>query len=197
MKSRALWVVSVALLTALGACASSPERFYTLHSVAETTEKPLAVSVSVGPVDIPAIVDNPAIILSIGPSEVEVDDSAHWASPLQDNIAHAVAGDLTALLGTQRVTLSADTWTQTPDYRVAIEVERFASAPGEAATLDALWAIRDRHGRVLREGRTTVREATQGSGIGALAAAHSQALARLSADVAAAIRALGEPKSAG
>jgi len=196
MRSTALWVTSVVLLMALGGCASKPERFYTLHSVAERTETPLAVSVSVGPIDIPAIVDNPAIILSVGPSQVEVDDLAHWASPLQDSIAHAVAGDLTALLGTERVTLSADTWTQTPDYRLAIEVERFDSTPGEAATLDAVWTIRDRHETVVREGRTTVREATQGSGIGALAAAHSRALARLSADVAAAIRSLGEPKSA-
>jgi uncharacterized protein len=188
--SRALWA-ACALLAALGACASRPERFYTLRSVAEPTSTPLAVSVSVGPVALPSIVDTPAIILDVGPDEVEPDDAAHWASPLGDSIAHAVAGDLTALLGTRRVTLSTDTWSATPDYRVAIEVERFESVPGEAATLDAVWTIRNGHDSVAHEGRTTVREATQGSGIGALAAAHSRALARLSADIAAAIRKLG------
>ena len=195
-RSTALGIAQVALLIALCACASKPERLYTLHSVADTTNTPIAVSVAVGPVAIPAIVDSPAIILSVGPSEVQADDVAHWASPLQDSIAHAVAGDLSALLGTERVTLSADTWSQAPDYRVAIEVERFESAPGEAATLDAVWTVRDSHDAVAREGRTTVREATRGGGIGELAAAHSRALAQLSADIAAAIRALGEPTSA-
>lgn len=196
IRSTATWVTRVALLIALGACASKPERFYTLHSVAESSGTPLAVSVSVGPVAIPASVDNPAIVLTVGPSEVRVDDFDHWASPLQDSIAHAVAGDLSALLGSERITLGSDTWTQTPDYRVGIEVDRFDSAPDEAATLDAVWTIRDRDGGVAREGRTTVREATRGSGIGELASAHSRALARLSADIAAAIRALGKAKSA-
>jgi uncharacterized protein len=196
IRSTTLRAACVALLIALSACASKPERFYTLQSVAETTETPSAVSVSVGPVTIPAIVDTPAIVLTVGQSEVQLDDAAHWASPLQDSIAHVVAGDLSALLGTERVTLSSDTWTQALDYRVAIEVQRFESVPDEAATLDAVWTIRDSHGTVAREGRTTVREATQGGGIGELAAAHSRALARLSADIAAAIRSLGEPKSA-
>lgn len=196
IRTTALWSAQLALLIALGACASKPERLYTLHAVAETTQTPLAVSVAVGPVVIPAIVDSPAIILTVGPSEVQPDDVAHWASPLQDSIAHAVAGDLSVLLGTERVTLSADTWSQSPDYRIAIEVERFESALGEAATLDAVWTIRDGHDAVAREGRTTVREATQGSGIGELAAAHSRALAQLSTDIAAAIRSLGGPTSA-
>ncbi len=194
--SRARWVATAALLTALGACASKPERFYTLQPVARRTETPLDVSVAVGPVAIPAEVDTPSIMLSVGPSEVQPDDVAHWASPLQNAIALAVEGDLSALLGTRRVTLSADPWTQRPEYRVGIEVERFESAPGDAATLDAVWTIRGPHDTVLREGRTTAREATRGRGIGDLAAAHSRALARLSADVAAAIRTLGEPRSA-
>lgn len=186
----------IALLVAIGACASKPERFYTLRPLAEKTQASLAVSVSVGPITIPAIVDTPAIVLSVGESEVQPDDAAHWASPLQDNIAHAVAGDLSALLGTDRVTLSSDTWSQTPDYRVAIEVERFESVPDEAATLEAVWAIRDSHGIAVREGRTNVTEATQGRGVGELAAAHSRALVRLSTDIAAAIRSLRESKSA-
>jgi uncharacterized protein len=41
----------------------------------------------------------------------------------------------------------------------------------------------------VRTGRTVAREATQGPGYEALAAAHSRALATVSADIAAAIRA--------
>jgi uncharacterized protein len=46
-----------------------------------------------------------------------------------------------------------------------------------------------------RSGRTDAREPVQGQGFDALAAAHSQAIARVSADIAAAIRAEAEQKS--
>lgn len=184
--------IGLALLAALGACASRPARFYTLNEAAAATTTPMAVSVSVGPVSIPAIVDTSTIMVSVGPSEVRPDDFARWASPLRDSIAHALAGDLTALLGTARVTLSTQVWSQAPDYRVAIEVERFESAPGDAATLEALWMVRRSDGAE-REGRTTVREETGGSDMSAVAAAHSRALARLGADIAQAVRALGPP----
>jgi uncharacterized protein len=187
-----LMAAAVVLSIALSACASQPAHFYTLNSAATLTAAPLAVSVSVGPVSIPAIVDNSTIMASVGASEIRPEDFARWAAPLRDGIAHAVAGDLAALLGTERVTLSADTWSQTPDYRVAIEVERFESAPGQAATLDAVWTVRGSEDHLVREGRTTVREETQGADMGALAAAHSRALVRLSADIAQAIRSLSQ-----
>ena len=186
-----LQAATVALLMALDGCASKPERFYTLDAAAESTAAPLNVSVSVGPVSIPAMVDTSAIMVSVAPSEVQPNDLAHWASPLRESIAQAVAGDLSALLGTARVSLAADAWTQRPDYRVAIEVDRFESVIGEAATLDALWLVR-RNDTVLQEGRTTVREQTHGQDMGALAAAHSRALARLSEDIAGAIRSVNQ-----
>jgi len=186
-------IAVAALLSALAACASKPARFYTLTPAADATSTPLAVSVSVGPISIPAIVDNSTIMVSVSQSEIHPDDFARWASPLRDNIAHAVAGDLSALLGSERVTLTADTWSQTPDYRVAIEVGRFESIPGEAASLDAFWTVRRTRDGVAREGRTTLREPTQGTDMSALASAHSRALARLSEDIARAIRSLNQP----
>lgn len=185
----ALAAVGMVLSIALGGCASRPARFYTLSASASSTNTPLPVSVSVGPVSIPALVDTSTIMVSVGPSEVRPDDFALWASPLRDNIAHAVAEDISALLGTARVSLAAQTWGPTPEYRVAIEVDRFESAPGEAATLDALWIVR-RRDNVAREGRTSVREETRGADMSALAAAHSRALARMSEDIAGAIRSL-------
>jgi uncharacterized lipoprotein YmbA len=92
------------------------------------------------------------------------------------------------MLGTPRVTLSP----QTPniDYRAAIEVQRFESAPGEAATLDAVWTVsHDADGRS-RTGRTTAREAASDKSYDALTAAHSRAVARLSRDIADAVRTL-------
>ncbi len=55
--------------------------------------------------------------------------------------------------------------------------------------VDAVWAVRKTAGGNTRSGRTIAREAVQGEGFDALAAAHSRALAKVSADIAAAIRA--------
>jgi uncharacterized lipoprotein YmbA len=109
-------------------------------------------------------------------------------------IASTVAGDLVVLLGTQEgaSALLADF---TPDYRVTIDVQRFESVQGQAATLEAVWTVRKTAGSEIRSGRTVAREPVQGQGFDALAAAHSQAVAKMSADIAAAIRGESQQKS--
>ena len=86
--------------------------------------------------------------------------------------------------------MSPQALTSGVDYRAAIEVQRFESALGEAATLEAVWAVsRDADGRACT-GRTTAREAVPDKTYEALAAGHSRAVARLSRDIAEAVRAL-------
>lgn len=172
----------------LSSCSSQPARYYTLSPVSAETKTPLAISVSVGPVTIPEIDDSALIMLTVGPNEVRPNDFARWASPLRDNIGRAVADNLVALLGTPRVTLASDTSGAPADYRIAVDVERFDSVLGQAAVLDAVWTVRRTADGVVRLGRTTVREPTQGTDVSALAAAHSRAVEHLSAEVAEAIR---------
>jgi uncharacterized protein len=181
------------LCAALSGCSSAPARFYTLTAVASETAAPVPVSVAVGPVSIPVVVDSATVVVSAGPNEVRPDDFNRWASPLQDNIARVVAANLVALLGTGRVALASDALLADPDYRVTIEVQRFESVPGQAAALEAVWSVRRAADGAARVGRTTVREGVQRSDFGALAAAHSRALARLSEDLAGAVRGLITP----
>ena len=94
------------------------------------------------------------------------------------------------MLGTPRVTLSPPALSADADYRAAIEVQNFESAPGEAATLDAVWSVVRARDAKSWTGRTTVRETTTGQGYDAVAAAHSRALARLSQEVAEGVRTL-------
>jgi uncharacterized lipoprotein YmbA len=75
-----------------------------------------------------------------------------------------------------------------PSFRVTISVQRFESARGDAALVEAVWAVRATAGGAPRTGRTLAREPVQGDGYAALAAAHSRALAKLSSDIAEAIR---------
>ncbi len=123
-------------------------------------------------------------------NQVWLDEFNRWASPLQNNIAHVVADNLVAMLGTPRVSLFPQALNADADYRVAIDVQTFQSSPGEAATLAAMWIVRRVKDGKTSTGRTALRETTQGKGYDALVAAHSRALARLSQDIADAIRAL-------
>jgi uncharacterized protein len=124
-----------------GACASPPSRFYTLSAGAAPAATASNLSVAVGPVSVPAVVDRPEIVVSTGPNQVRLEEFNRWAAPLQNGIARVVAENLVAMLGTPRVTLSSQSSAEA-DYRAVIEVQGFDSAPGEAATLDAVWTVR-------------------------------------------------------
>jgi uncharacterized protein len=189
-------LISSALITAVAAgCSTAPARFYSLASTATADgTPPTHVSVMVGPVTIPASVDQPEFVVQLAANRVEVNEFNRWVAPLSDGIARAVAGDLVVMLGSPDVA-TAQLTNFTPDYRVTIDVQRFESIQGDAAIVEAVWTVRKTAGGDTRSGRTVAREPVQGQGFDALAAAHSRAIAKLSADIAAAIRAQAEQKT--
>ena len=179
------------LVMLVAGCSSSPpSSFYTLSAGAVPTTTTSNLSVIVGPVSVPEVVDRPQMVVSLGPNQVRLDEFNRWALPLRNNISLVVAENLMGLLGTSKVILSSQTTSADAEYRAVIEVQRFESAPGEGATLDAVWTVRRIKDGKAETGRTTQRETVQGNGYDALAAAHSRALARLSQDIAKALRTL-------
>jgi len=195
MKRRIAATAAVCALAALIAgCRTQQSHLYTLSPSATATgkagESASNLSVIVGPVSIPSLVDTPQIAVSVGPNQVWLDEFNRWASPLPNNIAHVVADNLVAMLGTPQVSLFPQPLNAEADYRVAIDVQTFQSAPGEAASLAVVWIVRRVKDGKMLTGRTVMREPTQGKGYDALVAAHSRALARLSQDIADAIRTL-------
>ena len=175
-------------------CASPPSHFYTLNagaaSAAATDAASSGLIVVVGPVSVPAVVDMPQIVVRTGTNQISVDEFNRWASPLQSNISHVVTDNLVVMLGTPRVMLYQQAQNTEGDYRVSIDVQTFESAPGDAATLSAVWIVRRMKDGKTQIGRTAVREPTPDKSYQALAAAHSRALSRLSEDIANAIRML-------
>jgi uncharacterized lipoprotein YmbA len=190
MRCVAALMICTALVLAIGCASTPPSRFYTLSAVTGPAAPPSSISVAVGPVSVPADVDRPQFVVSTGPNQVELDEFNRWAAPLQNSISRVVAENLVMMLGTPRVTLYPQTLSADADYRAAIEVQSFASAPGEAAMLDAVWTVRRMKDGKTETGRTTVREPVREKSFDALAAAHSRAVGRLSQDIAGAVRAL-------
>jgi uncharacterized lipoprotein YmbA len=189
-------LISILVMAVLAVgCSTAPSRFYSLASTSTADgTPPTTAAVMVGPVTIPAAVDQPEFVVQVAPNRVEVNEFNRWVSPLNDSIARAVAGDLVVLLGTPEVA-NSQLANFIPDYRVTIDVQRFESIQGQAAVVEAVWTVRKSAGGEVRSGRTVAREAVQGQGFDALAAAHSQAIAKMSGDIAAAIRAEAEQKS--
>jgi uncharacterized lipoprotein YmbA len=173
----------------VGCSRTATARYYTLDSTATPDAAPAShKTVTVGPVSVPASVDQPQFVVQVAPNRVEVDEFNRWVAPLGDSIARAVAGDLAVLLRTPDVA-TGPLANFDPAYRVTINVQRFDSIRGQAAVVEAVWTVRRTADGKTRSGRTVAREAVQGDGFDALAAAHSRALARMSGDIANAIRA--------
>ena len=192
MRLRLAFAVSCAAIALAAGCASPNSRFYTLSAAPSAPPAAASpeLSVAVGPVSVPAAVDRPQIVVTVGANQVQLDEFNRWVSPLANNIARVVAENLVVMLGTPRVTLFPQTLSAGVDYRAAIEVQRFESTPGVAATLDAVWTVsRTADGRS-RTGRTTAREAAADKSYDAIAAAHSRGVARLSQDIAEAVQTL-------
>jgi hypothetical protein len=189
MKHLHLVVACLAALL-LAACGSSPkERYYTLTADASApVTGTSALSIAVGPVTVPEAVDQPQIVAQVGANQVAMYEYQRWASPLKGEIARVIAANLAQELGTPRVWSYAQATLPKRDYQVLVDVQRFDSVLGEAVTVEALWTIRPAEGGKAKTGRSSVRQATAGDGFDALAAAHSRALARVSQDIAAAIR---------
>jgi len=183
------WPALLLAAVALAGCSSPPKtNFYTLVPAAASApaDGKSAYSVAIGPVGVPDSLDRPQMVVRSGANQVSINEFERWAGPLKSEIALAIAENLKPLLGGA----SVFTYPQGEgaDVSVSVDVQRFDSAPGESAAVDVLWQVRPAKGTP-RSGQTSVREAAGAAGYDALVAAHGRALAAVSRDIAAAIRA--------
>lgn len=188
MRTRCAVSIALAGLVFAGCGASAPARFYTFQSNATGDGLPPAsYGIVVAQVSVPAVVDRPQFVVQVAPNRVEIDEFNRWAAPLGETIADAVATDLGVRLGTPNVA-TAMRASFAPAYRVTIDVQRFDSIAGEAAVIEAVWAVTTVGSGRMLSGKTIARESVQGDGFDALAAAHSRAVTQLTRDIATAIR---------
>jgi len=186
--TRLPWLAALAAIVT--ACGTAPkESFYTLAGPGSAPAPASSqVSIYVGPVVVPESVDRTPMVVRTGPNEVDIDDFHRWAEPLKTAIPRVVAEHLMRELGTARVMASRAS--NVPfDYRVSIEIQRLDTSFTEGSTLDALWTITStKGGTPPRTGRTVATERAPSADHAGVAAAHSRVIARLAADIAAALK---------
>lgn len=190
-----LAVVLSCLLPLLAGCSTPAAHYYSLRA-AEAASSPArpaapagsasAFAISVLPVTVPESVDRPQIVVQSAaiPGQVVPLNEYQWVGTLRDELRGALSASLTSRLGV--VDIGAGARPQgLPLWQVEFRVERFDSRYDQEAVLGATWRLSSsglrRDEVVVCHGE--VRQAA-GLGIGALVAAHGEALERLAAQIA-------------
>ena len=195
MTTRCL-ALSIAAL-ALTACASTPPQYYTLLSPAAvaSTLASNAFQIEVLPVDIPAQVESPQMVIRSAAGEMSKAEGHRWIAPLDAEIRGALSADLSQQLGARDVYgLTYGNTLKT--YRVALKVQRFDSAPGAYARIDAVWTVTALDQPKAISACSSSVSQTIGAGYDALALGHQQALATIAAQIARSISALQAGRAA-
>ena len=196
-------------LAALGiaACSSvaDPTKYYVLAQAppAATSARQASAdtgpTIGVGPVSVPGYLDRTQVVTRGAGDEVDVSMYHRWAEPLESGIAQALASELAARMGTERVAVFPwrGTLTRVLDYQVAVAVVRFDGTPGRDVTLDARWRVVDKDGREVAAKRSTIVQPVSGGGYPPLVAGMNQALGGLGREIAAEIQAASGKRAAG
>jgi uncharacterized lipoprotein YmbA len=189
-------LAAAAVCTILAGCTEPGEPMR--HYVIDATEQRGAVRqvsaqqgpiIALAPVTLPEYLNQNGIVTRNSRNEITRSESHVWAGPLSEEIGRAVAENLSALLPTDRVTLSATRRSIPVDYSIDIEIARFEHVESSSTVdLVARWLVfRGDERTVLMMRRSQVQRPISGAEYRDTAAAMSEALAVLSEEIAAAI----------
>jgi uncharacterized lipoprotein YmbA len=192
-----LLVLATAVL--LSGCGSSPPpvEFYTLNSLSGMTPQASPagadqnISIGIGPVEIPDILDRPQIVTRTGPNKLRIDEFHRWAGPLKAGFAQVLAENIALLLATDRVVVYPWEVDFKPHYRIALDIRYFEGQLGKNVVLDVVWRVSGQESQKIRAVKTSViKEPVSAPDYDALVAAKSKAITRLSREIAQELRKL-------
>lgn len=155
---------------------------------ARTTLAAPAYYIEVPAVTVPKQAARNQLVVTTGAGRVDVLEQERWVSPPAAEIGQALSLSITGELGTIDV-FRAPVPDKSPVYRISTNVQRFESAPGQYALIDAVWSVRKVGSSDVLTCRSVAQE-TVGAGYDELVAGHRRAVTRIGADVSKAVRAL-------
>ena len=184
-------MVLLAAVLFAGCRGSAPKiEFYALNSPGGITPKANPadayqnVSVGVGPVSIPEILDRPQIVTRSGPNKLEVDDFHRWAGRLEDDFARVLANNISVLLSTDQVAIYPWDPGFKPQYQVTLNIQHFEGQWGREVLLEVFWKVIEPQGQTaLNIKKTVVKEPLPANDYEALISIKSRAVATLGQEI--------------
>ncbi|WGG49500.1 PqiC family protein [Rugamonas sp. DEMB1] len=156
-----------------------------------------ALFIELQAVSVPQQVARSQLVVAAGPGRVELLEQERWSAPLAAELGQALSLAVTGELGAIDV-FRTPTPEQAAVYRISTNVQRFESAPGQYALIDAVWSVRRVGSSAVLTCRSVAKQALPaGSGYDALVAGHRRAVLQVGADIAKAVRALAASGQAG
>jgi uncharacterized protein len=201
MRNRSAVLVFLALVCiCLTACVhvgqqqEQPWRLFTLSPLPQPEAEqagstrsagPVQPAIGVGPIHLPEYLDQDQIVTRVSPNGITLSDGDRWAEPLEDNIAHVLAQNLSRLLQTDQITLYRWPGRQRPTYRLEIEILNFETDTAGTAHLAARWLLRDvASRRTIAEKETRLTDSAAVGSTEHRVASLSQALGDFSVEIA-------------
>jgi len=184
-------LAALAALTLAGCASAPPEHFYSLSNgmgVPSPAASPAAYYIELPAVTVPQQVARNQLVVTTGAGRVDLLEQERWVSQPAAEISQALSLAITGELGTIDV-FRTPTQDRVPVYRISTNVQRFESAPGQYALIDAVWSVRLAGSTQVLTCRSVANE-TVGPGYDALVAGHRRAVTRIAADIVQAIRKL-------
>ena len=184
------YVLMSILILMLAACASAPVHYYTLLAPAymhHTHAASPAFNFALLPVEIPAQVDQPRLVVRDGAQGVVVMPGQRWIAPLADEVRNALSVNLSRDLNAQDVHGLVPLALST--LRIQVHFRRFDSVPGQYVLIAANWVVHAPQHKIVLSCTSSVREQV-GAGFDALVGGHQRALAVLATRIASVARAL-------
>jgi uncharacterized lipoprotein YmbA len=147
----------------------------------------MGLTVVVGPLRLPEHLNRDKLASREEQYRVLVRDYDRWAEPLRDNVTATLAENISRLLPADRVVAYPESIPH-PDFTVHAQFMEFGPSASGDVLLRALWTVSRSSGSEVAWQRTTIREPRAGPGAIDSVAAMSTALAKLSEEIAGALR---------
>ena len=182
-----------------------PWRLFSLTPLSEpeaervtSTRSPGTVpgAIGVGPIHLPGYLDQDQIVTRISQNRFTLSDDNRWAEPLEDNIGHVLAQNLSMLLQNDQVSLNRWVGRQRPTYQLEIDVLSFETDTAGRAQLVARWFLREvAGGHTIAHNEAHLTATAAGTSSEWPVASLSEALSNFSLGIASVIRQLVQPES--
>jgi uncharacterized lipoprotein YmbA len=197
--SRLTLVILVIVVISLGGCRrSQTPRFYALSSmqdqvISKRSSPVQNAIIGIGPVKQADYLDQPRLVNRTSDNQLIVAEYDRWVGSFKDNFVNVLADNIGFLLPTERIHFYPWRRSMPIDYQVIVDIVRCDGRLGDTVWLEARWSVlKGSERKLLKMSRSNIHEPVGGVDYSALVAAQSRAIAKLSQEIAEAIRGAGK-----